>query len=115
MAITQAVCRSWKVEIQAGTHLSSHTYKLALFTNAATLDKTITAYTGQAIQGRPVYHALADLLVPVGSEGAAAEVKDEDHGRTGQGDQGQGTEVGDEMEVDTHGAAAGEGDDRNRV
>jgi H+/Cl- antiporter ClcA len=75
----------------------------------------IAAYTGQAIQGRPVYHALADLLVPVGSEGAAAEVEDEDHGRAGQGDQGQGTEVGDEMEVNTHGAAAGEGDDRNRV
>ena len=75
----------------------------------------IAAYTGQAIQGRPVYHALADLLVPLGSEGAAAEVKDEDHGRSGQGDQGQGTEVGDEMEVDTHGAAAGEGDDRDRV
>jgi H+/Cl- antiporter ClcA len=75
----------------------------------------IAAYTGQAIQGRPVYHALADLLVPVGSEGAAAEVEDEDHGRAGQGDQGQGTEVGDEMEVNTHGAADGEGDDRNRV
>ena len=75
----------------------------------------IAAYTGQAIQGRPVYHALADLLVPVGSEGAAAEVEDEDHGRAGQGDQGQGTEVGDEMEVNTHGAAAVEGNDRNRV
>jgi len=75
----------------------------------------VAAYTGQAIQGRPVYHALADLLVPVGSEGAAAEVEDEDHGRAGQGDQGQGTEVGDEVEVNTHGAAAGEGDDRNRV
>jgi H+/Cl- antiporter ClcA len=75
----------------------------------------VAAYTGQAIQGRPVYHALADLLVPVGSEGASAEVEDEDHGRAGQGDQGQGTEVGDEVEVNTHGAAAGEGDDRNRV
>jgi H+/Cl- antiporter ClcA len=75
----------------------------------------VAAYTGQAIQGRPVYHALADLLVPVGSEGAAAEVEDEDHGRAGQGDQGQGTEVGDEMEVNTHGAAAVEGNDRNRV
>lgn len=75
----------------------------------------IAAYTGQAIQGRPVYHALADLLMPVGSEGAAAVVEDEDHGRSGQGDQGQGAEVGDEMEVDTHGASAGEGDDRNGV
>ena len=63
----------------------------------------IAAYIGQAIQGRPVYHALADLLMPVGSEGAATVVEDEDHGRTGQGDQGQRTEVGDQMEVDTHG------------
>jgi H+/Cl- antiporter ClcA len=75
----------------------------------------IATYTGQAIQGRPVYHALADLLMPVGSEGAAAVVEDEDHGRTGQGDQGQGAEVGDEMEVDTHGTTAGEGDDRQGV
>ncbi len=75
----------------------------------------IAAYTGQAIQRRPVYHALADLLVPERSEGAAAVVEDEDHGRTGQGDQGQGAEVGDEVEVDTHGASAGEGDDRHGV
>ncbi|WP_254962990.1 MULTISPECIES: chloride channel protein [unclassified Cyanobium] len=75
----------------------------------------IAAYTGHVIQGRPVYHALADLLMPEGSEGAAAVVEDEDHGRTGQGDQGQSTEVGDEMKVDTHGAIAGEGDDRQGV
>ena len=75
----------------------------------------IAAYTGQAIQRRPVYHALADLLVPERSEGAAAVVEDEDHGRTGQGDQGQGAEVGNEMEIDTHGAAAGEGDNRPGV
>jgi H+/Cl- antiporter ClcA len=75
----------------------------------------IAAYIGKAIQGRPVYHALADLLVPEGSEGAAAVVKDEDHRRAGQGDQGQGAEIGDEVEVDTHGAAAGEGDNRPGV
>ena len=75
----------------------------------------IAAYIGKAIQGRPVYHALADLLVPEGSEGAAAVVEDEDHGRAGQGDQGQGAEVGDEMEIDTHGAVAGEGDNRPGV
>nr|WP_219903944.1 chloride channel protein [Aphanothece minutissima] len=75
----------------------------------------IAAYIGKAIQGQPVYHALADLLVPEGSEGAATVVEDEDHGRAGQGDQGQGAEVGDEMEIDTHGAAAGEGDNRPGV
>ena len=36
------------------------------------------------------------------SEGAAAVEEDEDHRRTGQGDQGQGSEVGDEMEIDAH-------------
>jgi H+/Cl- antiporter ClcA len=75
----------------------------------------IAAYLGRALQRRPVYHALADLLVPAGSESAATVVEDEDHGRTGQGDQGQGAEVGDEVEVDTHDAAAEEGDNRPGV
>ena len=76
---------------------------------------TIAAYTGRTIQHRPVYHALADLMEGRDSEGAAPVEEDEDHRRTGQGDQGQSAEVGDEMEVDTHGAAAGERDDRKRV
>ncbi len=79
----------------------------------------IATYTGRLVQPQPVYHALADLMEPDagpgGSEGAAAVEEDEDHGRAGQGDQGQGAEVGDEVEVDTHGAAAGERDDRQGV
>jgi H+/Cl- antiporter ClcA len=75
----------------------------------------IAAYTGQRIQRQPIYHALADLMDRESSEGAAAVEEDENHGRTGQGDQGQGAEVRDEMEVDTHGAAAGERDDREGV
>jgi H+/Cl- antiporter ClcA len=86
----------------------------------------IATYAGQKVQPRPVYHALADLIVLEGgpettegsapvSEGPAPVEKDEDHGRAGQGDQGQGAEVGDEVEVDTHGAAAGEEDDRQGV
>ncbi|KEF42698.1 MAG: chloride channel protein [Cyanobium sp. CACIAM 14] len=72
----------------------------------------IAAYTGRLVQRRPVYHALADLMAQAGSEGAPAVEEDEDHGRAGQGDQGQGAEIGDEMEVDTHDAAAGEREDR---
>jgi H+/Cl- antiporter ClcA len=75
----------------------------------------IATYTGQLVQRQPVYHALADLMGPEPSESAAPIEEDEDHGRSGQGDQGQGAEVGDEMEVDTHGAAAGERDDREGV
>lgn len=45
MAITQAIANSWKKEILDGTHLSSNTYKIALYTSSATLDKTTTAYT----------------------------------------------------------------------
>jgi hypothetical protein len=41
------------------------------------------------------------------SEGAAAEEENEDHGRARQGDQGQGAEVGDQMEVDAHGEDGG--------
>jgi hypothetical protein len=45
MAITQAITNSYKQEILSGTHLSSNTYKIALYTSSATLDKTTTAYT----------------------------------------------------------------------
>lgn len=49
MAITQAVCNSFKTEVLTGTHnftaSTGDTFKLALYTSAATLDKTTTAYT----------------------------------------------------------------------
>lgn len=49
MAITQAVCNSFKTEILTGTHdftaSSGHTFKLALYTSSATLDKSTTAYS----------------------------------------------------------------------
>lgn len=44
MSITQALCTSFKSEILQGIHSSSDTYKIALFTSAAALDATITAY-----------------------------------------------------------------------
>lgn len=44
MAITAAVCNSYKSEILQGTHTSANTYKIALYTSSATLDATTTAY-----------------------------------------------------------------------
>ena len=38
-----------------------------------------------------------------GSEGAATVEEDEDHRRSRQGYQGQGSEVGDQVEIDAHG------------
>lgn len=45
MAITQAVCNSWKGDILSGLHQPADVYKIALYTSAATLDKTTTVYT----------------------------------------------------------------------
>lgn len=44
MAITQALTNSYKQEILQGIHLAADTYKIALFTSAATLSKATTAY-----------------------------------------------------------------------
>jgi VCBS repeat-containing protein len=49
MAISQALCTSFKVELMTGTHnftaSTGNTFKLALFTSAATLGATTTAYS----------------------------------------------------------------------
>lgn len=48
MAITAAVCNSFKLELlptAAGVHLSGDVYKIALYTSAATLSKATTAYS----------------------------------------------------------------------
>ena len=48
MAITSAICNSFKVEILTGTHnftaSTGDTFNLALYTSSATLDKDTTAY-----------------------------------------------------------------------
>jgi hypothetical protein len=44
MAITTAICNSYKQEILEGVHASGDTYKIALFTDAATLGASTTAY-----------------------------------------------------------------------
>lgn len=45
MAITAAICDSYKQEILKGIQGQSDTYKMALYTSAATLDKTTTVYS----------------------------------------------------------------------
>lgn len=46
MAITQAMCSSFKQELLGGIHdLDTDTLKIALYTSAATLDASTTAYT----------------------------------------------------------------------
>jgi hypothetical protein len=46
MAITSAVCNQYKISAMKGIHRSGDTYKIALYTSAATLDKTTTVYSG---------------------------------------------------------------------
>ena len=45
MAITTAICNSYKQEILEGVHASGDTYKIALYTDAATLGASTTAYS----------------------------------------------------------------------
>ena len=49
MAITSAICNSFKVQILTGTHnftaTSGDTFNLALYTSSATLNKSTTSYT----------------------------------------------------------------------
>lgn len=45
MALTAAVTNSYKTEILSGTHLSTDTYKFALFPSTATLNASTTAYS----------------------------------------------------------------------
>jgi hypothetical protein len=53
MAITAAICNSYKQEILQGVHLNADTYMIALFTSSATLSKATTAYsaTGEVANG----------------------------------------------------------------
>jgi 2-oxoglutarate dehydrogenase complex dehydrogenase (E1) component-like enzyme len=45
MAITTAICNSYKQEILEGVHVSTDVYKIALFTDAANLSASTTAYS----------------------------------------------------------------------
>jgi hypothetical protein len=52
MAISQALCTSYKQEILVGTHnhttSTGDTFKISLYTSAATLSATTTAYTSSS-------------------------------------------------------------------
>ena len=56
MAITQAVCSSFKKELLDGDHSFSSaggdTFKLALYTSAATLNSSTTTYPGDSTGGQ---------------------------------------------------------------
>ena len=45
MAITTAMCTSFRAELLQGIHASADVYKIALYTSIATLDATTTAYS----------------------------------------------------------------------
>ena len=45
MAITTAICNSYKQEILEGVHASTDTYKISLYTSSATLGAGTTAYS----------------------------------------------------------------------
>ena len=45
MAITTAICSSYKKELFDGVHAAADTYKIALFSDAATLSAATTAYS----------------------------------------------------------------------
>lgn len=52
MAITTAICNSYKQEILEGVHASGDTYKIALFTSSATLGAATTGYaTANEVSG----------------------------------------------------------------
>jgi len=45
MAITSAICSSYKKEVLDGTHASGDVYKMALYTDLATLSAATTTYS----------------------------------------------------------------------
>ena len=77
MAITQAICNSFKEELLEGTHdLDGHTLKLALYTSSATLGATTTAYSTTNESSGTNYTAGGATLssVTVASSGSTAYV-----------------------------------------
>lgn len=64
MAITQAMCNSFKTELLGGTHdLDTDVIKIALYTSSATLDASTTAYsTTNEVTGSTGYTAGGNTL-----------------------------------------------------
>jgi hypothetical protein len=64
MAITASVCNSFKQELLAMTpHTAADTYKLALYTSAATLSKATTAYSATNEVGNSGSYAAGGLTL----------------------------------------------------
>lgn len=69
MAITQAMCTSFKQELLVGTHnftlSTGDAFKIALFTSSATLDATTTAYSASNEASGSGYSAGGNTLTNV--------------------------------------------------
>ena len=69
MAITSAICTSFKVEILKGVHdftaTTGNTFNLALYTSDATLNKSTTAYTTSNEVSGSGYTAKGNALTSV--------------------------------------------------
>lgn len=69
MAITQAMCTSFKKELMTGTHnftaSTGNTFKIALYTSAATLSAATTAYTATNEVSGTGYTAAGNTLTNV--------------------------------------------------
>ena len=78
MAITQAMCTSFKGELLGGTHdLDTDVIKIALFTSTATLDATTTAYsTTNEVSGTGYTAGGATLGSPVISTSGTTAIVD---------------------------------------
>jgi hypothetical protein len=77
MAITQAVCNSFKVELLEGEHdfrsSGGDAFKLALYTDSATLSAATTAYiTGNEVGASGTYAAGGGALTNSGASGSGA-------------------------------------------
>ena len=77
MANTQAVCDSFKVELLEGEHnfasAGGNTFKLALYTNSATLSNTTTAYSPtNEVGDSGTYSAGGGTLTNSGASGTGA-------------------------------------------
>lgn len=69
MAITQAMCTSFKKELMTGTHnftaSTGNTFKIALYTSSATLSAATTAYTATNEVSGTGYTAAGNTLTNV--------------------------------------------------
>lgn len=67
MAITQAMCTSFKAELLAGVHdFTTDTFKIALYTSSATLDASTTAYSATNEASGTNYTAGGETLTVTG-------------------------------------------------